>query len=70
MRTTPTGDRTALLYSASDISILTDAELQQHPYISRLGPDLLDPGVNAGQLAARADLPYSIQPFDPKCTNY
>jgi endonuclease-8 len=48
-----TGDRTALLYSASDISILTDAELQQHPYISRLGPDLLDPGVDAGQLAAR-----------------
>ena len=48
MRTTPTGDRTALLYSASDISILTDAKLQQHPYISRLGPDLLDPGVDAG----------------------
>ena len=48
MRTTPTGDRTALLYSASVISILTDAELQQHPYISRHGPDLLDPGVDAG----------------------
>jgi len=48
-----TGEHAALLYSASDISILTDAELQQHPYISRLGPDLLDPGVDAGQLAAR-----------------
>jgi endonuclease-8 len=48
-----TGEHAALLYSASDISILSDTELQQHPYISRLGPDLLDPGVNAGQLAAR-----------------
>jgi endonuclease-8 len=48
-----TGNHTALLYSASDISILNDAELQQHPYISRLGTDLLDPGIDAEQLAAR-----------------
>ena len=48
-----TGDRAALLYSASDISILTDAELQHHPYVSRLGLDLLDPGVDAAQLTAR-----------------
>jgi endonuclease-8 len=48
-----TGEPAALLYSASDISILSDTELQQHPYISRLGPDLLDPGVDAGQLANR-----------------
>jgi endonuclease-8 len=47
------GDHAALLYSASDISILNDAELRQHPYVSRLGPDLLDPGVEADQLAAR-----------------
>ena len=46
-----TGKHAALLYSASDISILNDAELRQHPYISRLGPDLLDPGADAGQLA-------------------
>jgi endonuclease-8 len=46
-----TEDHTALLYSASDISILNDAELRRHPYISRLGPDLLDPGADAGQLA-------------------
>jgi len=48
-----TDDHTALLYSASDISILNDAELRQHPYVSRLGPDLLDPGIDAEQLAAR-----------------
>ena len=48
-----TGEHAALLYSASDISILNNAELRQHPYLSHLGPDLLDPGVDAGQLAAR-----------------
>ena len=47
------GDHAALLYSASDLSILNDAELRHHPYVSRLGPDLLDPGVDAEQLAAR-----------------
>jgi len=46
-----TGEHAALLYSASDISILNDTELQQHPYVSRLGPDLLDPGVEAEHLA-------------------
>jgi formamidopyrimidine-DNA glycosylase len=30
-----TGDHTALLYSASDISILNEAELRQHPYVYR-----------------------------------
>jgi len=60
-----TGDHAAPLYSASDISILNEAELRHHPYISRLGPDLLDPGINAEQLAAHADVPCSIQTFDP-----
>ena len=31
----------ALLYSASDIAILTERELNNHRYISRLGPDVL-----------------------------
>jgi len=48
-----TSDHTALLYSASDISILNDAELRQHPYVSRLGPDLLDSGIESEPLAAR-----------------
>ena len=50
-----TGNHAALLYSASDISILNDAELLQHPYVSLLGPDLLDSGVEAERLAARLD---------------
>lgn len=31
----------ALLYSASDIEVLTEEELPDHPFLSRLGPDLL-----------------------------
>ena len=35
-------DRSALLYSASDISVLTQRQLSRHPFLSRLGPDILD----------------------------
>lgn len=37
------GDHSALLYSASDIEILKRDELDQHDYLSKLGPDLLAP---------------------------
>jgi endonuclease VIII len=37
-----TDKKSALLYSASDIAVLTDLELHQHPFLSRLGPDVLD----------------------------
>ena len=33
----------ALLYSASDIEVLDDAELAEHRFLSQLGPDLLSP---------------------------
>ncbi len=36
-----TKDSTALLYSASTIELLTDAQIQQHPFLSKLGPDVL-----------------------------
>ncbi len=32
----------ALLYSASEIAVLSDEDLEQHPYLSRLGIDPLD----------------------------
>ena len=32
----------ALLYSASDIEVMPTAELSSHPFLSRLGPDVLD----------------------------
>ncbi|HEB95365.1 MAG TPA: endonuclease VIII, partial [Sedimenticola thiotaurini] len=33
----------ALLYSASEIQVLTPAQEAAHPFLSRLGPDVLDP---------------------------
>lgn len=37
-----TAKKSALLYSASDIAVLDDAELAAHPFLSKLGPDILD----------------------------
>lgn len=37
-----TATHSALLYSASEIEILTDPQLSAHPYLTRLGPDILD----------------------------
>ena len=34
--------KSALLYSASDISVLTDTDILEHPFLSKLGPDVLD----------------------------
>ena len=34
--------RWALLYSASDIEVLHEGELSEHPFLAKLGPDLLD----------------------------
>ncbi|MCW8831398.1 MAG: endonuclease VIII, partial [Gammaproteobacteria bacterium] len=34
--------RSALLYSASDIAVLTNDEVLQHPFINKLGPDVLN----------------------------
>ena len=32
----------ALLYSASDIELLYEEDLEEHPFLAKLGPDLLD----------------------------
>lgn len=45
--------KSALLYSASDIEVLPDADLGHHPFLSRIGPDLLDPSVTVEQVYAR-----------------
>lgn len=45
--------RSALLYSASDIAVLTPGELDTHPYLSKLGPELLDPSTTVEQVAAQ-----------------
>ena len=37
-----TASHSALLYSASDIDVLRDNEIATHPFLSRIGPDILD----------------------------
>ena len=48
---TPT--HSALLYSASDIEVLTDPQLARHPFLLRLGPDILDPALTVEQIVDR-----------------
>jgi len=51
------GGRRALLYSASAIEVI-DAEAERnHPYLSRLGPDVLSQAPTVEELAARFDEP-------------
>ena len=48
-----TATHSALLYSASDIAVLTDEELGKHPFLCRVGPDILDESLTADAVAAR-----------------
>lgn len=41
-----TDTHSAWLYSASEIDILDDDALQAHPFLQRLGPDILDPSLH------------------------
>lgn len=45
-----TDSHTARLYSASDIEVLDAVDLASHPFLSKLGPDLLDKDVSDTQL--------------------
>lgn len=47
------GDRAASLYSASDVSIWRDATIEEHPFLARLGPDLLSESVTVEDIAER-----------------
>jgi endonuclease-8 len=49
--------RWALLYSASEIEVLDEGAVEQHPFLLRLGPDALDPRVTADAIVERLDLP-------------
>jgi len=48
-----TSTRSALLYSASDIDVLTEVQVAGHPFLSRLGPDILDRSLKAAAVADR-----------------
>ena len=42
-----------LLYSASDVSMWRSDQVHTHPFLAKLGPDVLDPALNAKTVAAR-----------------
>lgn len=46
-----------LLYSASDVEMWRSDEIERHPFLARLGPDVLDPALDAAQVAARLQDP-------------
>ena len=48
-----TDTHSALLYSASDISLWRTEELGQHPFLARIGPDILNPDLTWRQVAER-----------------
>jgi len=48
-----TPKKSALLYSASDIEVLHDDELSGHPFLSRIGPDVLAPETTVEQVTQR-----------------
>lgn len=45
-----TAKKSALLYSASDIGVLSDADIATHPFLSRLGLDILDDSTTIAQV--------------------
>ena len=45
--------KSALLYSASDIAVLNNDELQQHPFIKKLGPDVLSETISVEGIVER-----------------
>jgi endonuclease-8 len=48
-----TATRSALLYSASDISVLTPAALRKHPFLQKIGPDILDASLTPDAVVER-----------------
>ena len=48
-----TEKKSALLYSASDIMVLNDDEVAGHPFLRKLGPDVLDEETTAEQVCDR-----------------
>ncbi len=45
--------KSALLYSASEIEVLDEIALAYHPFLSKLGPDVLDTATTVEQVAER-----------------
>ncbi len=52
-----TRHRAILLYSASDLSVWPSDRVHEHPFLRRLGPDVLDPALTAAAVRARLGSP-------------
>lgn len=48
----------AVLYSASEIAVLSPAELERHPYLVKLGIELLDPLTTPEAVRQQLDVPH------------
>jgi endonuclease VIII len=49
--------KSALLYSASDIEVLDDAAIATHPFLTRLGPDVLSDTITIETIQSRLSEP-------------
>lgn len=47
------GEKSAYLYSASEIEMLDQSEVERHPYIKKLGPDVLHPDTTFEDILAQ-----------------
>jgi len=52
-----TDSHSAWLYSATDIAVLTSAQLRDHPFLRKLGPDVLDSALCPTDIRARLEQP-------------
>jgi endonuclease VIII len=48
-----TEKKSALLYSASEIEVMDEVAIAHHPFLSRLGPDVLDESISLEQVMQR-----------------
>lgn len=52
-----TRSHSAILYSASDISVWPTADLENHPFLAKIGPDIMDSNLTWRDIAARLQQP-------------
>ena len=52
-----TANNSAILYSASDISVWPTEEIEQHPFLQRIGPDIMDQALHWRDISARLRQP-------------
>ena len=50
-----TDRHSALLYSASDISVWDTDHIEEHPFLKRIGPDILNPNLTWREVAQRLE---------------